>query len=274
MNINKKIVQTLASLVLSAVAITSFAQSGSGPVLMTINGSKIYTSQVNELVSMAVAGGAQDTPELRQNVLNDLVVREVIAQDIKKTGLLNKDNNALKLKLAQQNTMLDLWYGEYFKAHPVTEADVKAEYDRQLALSKEPKNAKQYEVSQIMVGSEVEANQIIKQINEGAKFDALAKDKSLDKNSGAQGGVVGWVFPDQLANPINDVIVNLGKGKITQTPIKTANGWHVIKVDDVRPFVMPEFDKVKNNIAQELVQQRRQQAIGALIKDAKVTKGN
>lgn len=262
------VLKTLFAFTLSAITLAIYAQSG--PVLLTINGSKIYTSQVNEMVSIAVANGAKDSPELRQNVLNDLVVREVITQDIKKTGLLNKDNNALKLKLAQQNTMLELWFAEYFKTHQVTEADVKAEYDRQLAFSKEPKNAKQYEVAQIMVATEAEAQDIIKQINAGTKFETLAKEKSLEKVSGAQGGVVGWVFPSQLAPPINELIVTLGKGKVTQSPVKTNNGWHVIKLDDVRPFVMPEFDQIKNTIAQELVQQRRQEAINALLKDAKV----
>jgi peptidyl-prolyl cis-trans isomerase C len=264
--------RTLTTLVFYGASALAFAQSG--PVLVTINGSKIYTSQVNEMVSIAVANGAKDSPELRQSILNDLVIREVITQDIKKSGLLNKDNNALKLKLAQQNTMLDLWTAEYFKTHPVTEADIKAEYDRQLAISKESKNAKQYEVAQIMVASEAEAQDIIKQINAGAKFETLAKDKSLEKVSGAQGGVVGWVFPDQLAPPINDLVVNMSKGAITQSPIKTNNGWHVIKVDNSRPFVMPAFDQVKNNIAQELVQKRRQEAINALLKETKITRGN
>lgn len=265
----KTVLRALTALTLSGAAVVAYAQSG--PVLMTINGNKIYTSQVNEMVSMAVANGAKDSPELRQNVLNDLAVREVITQDIKKTGLLNKDNNALKLKLAQQNAMLDLWFAEYFKTHQVTEADVKAEYDRQLAFSKEPKNSKQYEVAQIMVATEAEAQDIIKQINAGTKFEALAKEKSLEKVSGAQGGLVGWVFPSQLAPPINDLIVSLGKGNITQSPVKTNNGWHVIKLDNIRPFEMPSFDQAKNTIAQELVQQRRQEAINALLKDAKIT---
>jgi peptidyl-prolyl cis-trans isomerase C len=268
----KTLKRALVALIFTGAVVVAYAQSG--PVLTTINGSKIYASQVNEMVNMAVANGAKDSPELRQNILNDLVVREVITQDIKKTGLLNKDNNTLKLKLAQQNTMLELWFAEYFKTHQVTETDVKAEYERQVAMSRESQNSNQYEVAQIMVASEAEAAEIIKQINNGAKFEALAKEKSLEKASGAQGGVVGWVFPAQLAPPINDLIVNLGKGKIAQSPIKTNNGWHVIKLDDVRPFVMPAFDQVKTTITQELVQQRRQQAINALLKEAKVVKGN
>jgi peptidyl-prolyl cis-trans isomerase C len=85
---------------------------------------------------------------------------------------------------------------------------------------------------------------------------------------------VGWVLPAQLAPPINTLIVNLGKGQVAQSPIRTNNGWHVIKLDDVRPFVMAPFDELRNTLAQELVQQRRQQAVGALLKDAKVVKGS
>lgn len=263
----KPLSKALIALTLLGAVIAAYAQSD--PVLTTVNGSKIYTSQLNEMLTMAVANGAKDSPELRQNLLNDLVAREVITQDIKKTGLLNKDNNALKLKMAQQNTLLELWFAEYFKQNPVTESDVRAEYDRQVALSKGSQNSKQYEVSQIQVATEVEAVEIIKQLNNGAKFEMLAKEKSLEKISGAQGGVVGWVLPVQLAPPINTLIVNLGKGQIAQSPIRTNNGWHVIRLDDVRPFVIAPFDQVRNNLAQELVQQRRQQAVNALLKDAK-----
>jgi len=258
-----------ALIALTLLGAVASANAQSGPVLTTVNGSKIFTSQLNEMVALAVANGAKDSPELRQNLLDDLVLREVISQDIRKTGLLNKDNNALKLKLAQQNTLLELWFEEYFKKNPVTESDIRAEYDRQVALSKEPQNSKQYEVSQIQVATEAEATEIIQQINKGAKFEALAKDKSVEKISAAQGGLVGWVLPAQLAAPINILIVNLDKGKVTQTPVRTNNGWHVIRVDDVRPFVIAPFDQVRNVIAQELVQQRRQQAINALLKDVK-----
>lgn len=61
---------------------------------------------------------------------------------------------------------------------------------------------------------------------------------------------------------------------MAKSPIKTYNVWHVIKLYDVRPFVMPAFEQVKNNLAQELVQKRRQEVINNLLKDAKVVKGN
>lgn len=269
-----KLLLSVTGLILISISSAVFAQSGSGAVLASVNGIKIYTSQVNEIVNMAVTDGAKDTPELRQNILNEIIIREAVSQDVKKTGLLGKESNPLKLKLAQSNTVFEIWFGQYLKTNPITESEIKAEYDRRLATSKEPRNTKQYEVAQITVATEVEAVDLIKQINTGAKFETLAKERSLDKASGAQGGVVGWVFPYQLTPPINDMILMLAKGKVIPNPVKANNAWNIIKLNDVRPFVLPDFDQLKNNIGQELLQQRRNVAINTLLKESKIAKGN
>lgn len=243
-------------------------------VLLTVNGSKITSAEVDQWVAVSTSEGAKDSPELRQSILNDLVLREAVAQDAKKTGLLTKGNNGFKIKIAEQNAMVDIWFSQYFANHPVTNQDVRAVYDKQVELSKDPKNTKEYLVSQILVGSESDAVALIKQIDSGASFAEIAKTKSLDPSSGQQGGVVGWALPTQLTPPINDLVPNLTRGKITQTPVKTSNGWHIIKVDDVRPFVMPTFEQAKNTIAQSLVQQKRQEAINALMQSIKIIKSN
>ena len=269
-----KFFQTLIALVLVCISSVLFAQSGSGAVLVSVNGTKIYTSQLNEIVNVVISEGAKDTPELRQNILNELIIREAVSQDVKKAGLLEKNNNALKLQIARRNAIFEIWFGQYLKTNPITEADIKAEYDSRLAMSKEPKNAKQYEVAQITVATEAEAEELIKQISNGTKFEALAKERSLDKVSGAQGGLVGWVFASQLTPPINDMVLNLTKGKAIPSPVKANNAWNIVKLNDVRAFVMPEFDQIKNNIAQELLQQRRNTAINALLKESKIAKGS
>ncbi|MBU3564163.1 peptidylprolyl isomerase [Polynucleobacter sp. Tro8-14-1] len=249
-------------------------QAQPSKTLLTVNGAKITNAQVDQWVSVSVSDGAKDTPELRQSIVNDLVLREAVAQDAKKTGLLTKGNNAFKIKMAEQNAMMDIWFAQYFASHPVTNDDVRAVYDKQVELSKDPKNSKEYLVSQIVVANEAEGVELIKQINNGASFADLAKVKSLDQSSGQQGGIVGWALPTQLTTPINDLVPNLTKGKVTQTPVKTSNGWHVIKVDDVRQFVMPTFDQARNTIAQGLIQQKRQEAVNALMQSTKIFKGN
>lgn len=265
------------NLFLSIAAISlciSSAYAQPAKTVITVNGTKITSAQVDQWVSVSVSEGGKDTPELRQSILNDLVLREAVAQDAKKTGLLTKGNNAFKIKMAEQNAMMDIWFAQYFANNPVTNDDVRTVYDKQVELSKDPKNSKEYLVSQIVVANETEGAQLIQQINNGASFADLAKAKSLDQNSAQQGGVVGWALPSQLTPPVNDLVPNLAKGKVTQAPVKTANGWHVIKVDDVRPFVMPTFDQTRNAIAQNLIQQKRQEAVNELMKATKISNGN
>ncbi|QWD92700.1 peptidyl-prolyl cis-trans isomerase [Polynucleobacter asymbioticus] len=251
----------------------SSAQSA-GSVLVTVNGSKITTNQLNDWVASAVADGNPDTPQLRQNILNDLVMREAINQDVKKTGLLNKGNNAFKVKLAEQNAIVELWFAQYLKAHPITEADVQAEYDKQVALSKDPKNSKEYQVSQIVVATEAEALALMKQIKDPSSFAILAKEKSLDKSTSERGGLVGWALPSQLAAPMNEIVPTLTKGKIAPKPIQTNVGWYIIQLDDVKPVVIPPFDQVKENIARAMIQQKRQEAVSQLMGAAKIVKTN
>jgi len=82
---------------------------------------------------------------------------------------------------------------------------------------------------------------------------------------------MGWVLPSQLVPPINSVVPNMTKGQFTVKPIQTNNGWHIVMVDDVKPFVLPSFDEAKAGIAQALVQQKRQEAVTALMKTIKIS---
>ena len=263
-------------LLLCAILMTSTTASAqpSGNVLVTVNGSKITSNQLNDWVASAVADGNQDTPQLRQNILNDLVMREAINQDVKKTGLLSQGNNAFKVKLAEQNAIVELWFAQYFKTRPISEADVKAEYDKQVALAKTPQNSKEYQVSQIVVATEAEALSLMKQIKDPSSFAILAKEKSLDKTTSDKGGLVGWALPSQLAPPMNEIVPTLTKGKIAPKPIQTNVGWYIIQLDDVKPIVIPPFDQVKENIARALIQQKRQEAINQLMSTSKISKSN
>jgi len=262
-------------LAVSAVCLVNAALAqGPGSTLFTVNGSKITSGQLDQWVSVVVSGGGKDTPELRQALLNELIIQEAITQDAKKTGLLTKGDNAFKLKLAEKNAVTELWFAQYFTGHPITEADIRAEYDKQVTMSKDPKNAKEYQLSQIVVANESDGNQMLAQLKSGTSFAALAKEKSLDKASAANGGLLGWALPTQLAPPLNDLVPTLSKGDVASKPIQVGNVWHIIKVDDTKPFVMPSFDQSRDNITKGLVQQRRQDAIKQLMQNVKIAKGN
>lgn len=250
-----------------------FAQ-GVGNTIVTVNGSKITSGQLDQSVAFIVSQGGKDSPELRQNLLNELIIQDAVSQDVKKTGLLSKGDNAFKLKLIEKNAVMELWLNQYLSSHPVTDAEIKAEYDKQVQISKDPKNAKEYQLSQIVVGSEADGNQILSQLKSGASFATLAKERSLDKASGVNGGLLGWALPTQLASPLNDLVPTLVKGEVASKPIQVGSAWHIVKVDDAKAFVMPGYDQLKDNIAKGMLQQRRQDAIKQLMQNVKITKGN
>lgn len=258
-------------LVLGSFSRLTHAQSSA--VLGSVNGSKIYLKQLDEWVKNALDGGAADSPELRQSLLNELVIREAVLQDAKKNGLASRPENEFKIRVASQNALMDLWFAEYFQRHPLAESDLKVEYDKQIELTKSGRNSNEYKVSQILLASEKDAEQVIIRINAGASFEQVAKEKSLDKSTASNGGVVNWALPDQLMSPIGDLVMNLSKGKINGQPIKTQIGWHVIRLDDVRPYKIPRFEDVKQSLAQALVQKKRQEAIAELMKRTQIVQG-
>ena len=123
------------------------------------------------------------------------------------------------------------------------------------------------------MGAEGDAQQIIVQLKAGAKFDSLAKEKSLDKSSAQNGGMLGWALPTQLPPPMNGLVIMLSKGDVSPKPFLMGSAWYVVKVDDIRQFVMPSFDQVKANLAQVMLQRERREAIQTLMKGAKVAQG-
>lgn len=258
--------------VISLVTGNAMAQTGA---VASVNGTKITAKELDAAVKGAVQNGAKESPELRQALMNDLVIRESILQDVKKTGMDKKGDNPERIRIAQQNILMDLWFSEYLKAHPITDAEIKADYDRQAALTKDGRNSNEYKFSQIVVATEADANDVIAKINGGASFEKLAKDRSLDKSTGAEGGSIGgYVVPDMLMPALGDALISAPKGKVDLKPIKSNLGWHVIRVDDVRKFKLPGFDEAKNNIAQGLLAKRRQDAVGELMKRTKIEKLN
>jgi len=265
----------IAIFALALIALIAWVMVQKSNTLASVNGARITKSQVNEWVDEAVAQGAKDTPELRQATLNRLIFRQAALQEVEKMGLLKDKGNAFRVQIAPQNTEIELWFATYFKDHPIADADLKVLYDQQVAASKDPKNAYQYQVSQIVMPTQEEAQQIIEQLNKkGSSFEAIAKDKSTDKESAQRGGLIGWLMIGQAAPPIGEAVQGLSKGQMTQKPVLTRFGWHIIKVDDIKPVTIASFEQSKGNLAQAAVQQRRQEAIDNLLKSSKVEKAN
>ena len=262
----------LISLLAMSISTTLVAQTTTNSgVAATVNGVKVLNKDLDMMVKAAEASGAKDSPDLRNSILNDLVIREAILQDVKKNSLEKRSDNEARIKIANQNILIDLWFSEFMKSHPVNESELRAEYDRQAALTKDGKNSNEYKISQIILATEAEANEVISKLNSGTNFGQLAKEKSLDKQSGVNGGEISsWILPDQLVPPLGDTVITLTKGKLSSKAVRSNLGWHVVRLDDMRKFKLPTFEESKGAIYQSFMNRRKQEAISELMKKATV----
>ena len=230
-----------------------------------VNGKPIPKSRVDEFVSALSAQGRPDTPELRSAVREELVARELFTQEAERRGLSRNAELQRQLDTARQDLMIRALIRDYLKTNPIKDSDLKAEYDRVV----QQQAGKEYKARHILVEKEEEAKKIIEELKKGAKFEELAK-QSKDPGSAANGGDLDWNAPGTFVKPFSDAMAKLEKGKMTETPVQTQFGWHVIRLDDVRDAKLPPFEQVKPQVQQELERRRVQELQKELRAKAKV----
>ncbi len=246
---------------LLVIAVPAFAQN-----VAVVNGKAIPTSRVEAVVKQVVAQGQQpDSPQLRELIKKDLIGREVMMQEAEKQGFGKDAAVKAQIDNARQAIIINAMVADYIKKNPVADADVKAEYDRFTAQAGD----KEYHVRHILTATEAEANDVIAKLKAGAKFEDLAKT-SKDTGSAANGGDLDWASPSSFPPAFSAAFVALQKGGVTEKPVQTPNGFHVIKVDDIRPAKLPTLEEVKPQIAEALAQKKLQAYQEELVKKAKV----
>jgi peptidyl-prolyl cis-trans isomerase C len=242
------------------VAAPVFAQNAA-----TVNGKAIPAAKVDQLVKQVVAQGrATDSPQLREQVKKELIGREVLLQEADKQGLGNRTDVKAAVDNARQSIIINAMLADYVKKNPVSDAAIKAEYDKY----KSQVGEKEYHARHILVDSEQQAKDIIAKLKGGAKFEELAK-QSKD-SSANNGGDLDWASPASYVPEFSKAMTSLQKGAITETPVKTQYGYHVIKLEDVRPAKVPPLEEVKGQIAEALQQRKLAEFRESLLKKAKI----
>ncbi len=231
----------------------------------TVNGTAIPASRAEAMLNEQRAQGAQDSPQLNEAVREELVRREVLSQEATKKGLEKKSDVQAQMDLAKQAILIRAYLQDYVKTHPVTDAEIRKEYD----TIKSRMGEKEYKPRHILVETEDQAKAIITKLQGGSKFEELAKE-SRDPGSKDKGGELGWSNPGMFVQPFSDAMVKLEKGKFTTMPVKSDFGYHVILLEDVRDLKAPSFDEVKPQLQQRLQQQKVEAHILELREKAKV----
>jgi len=199
----------------------------------------------------------QSAADLTADNLNEAIKNYINMQVTAEAGIaagLDKDPSVkAQISLTRANVLSETLLKRYLDEHPVTDEQIQAEYDNQVATTPPEYNARH-----ILVDDKALAEAIIEKLKAGGDFAALAKEHSKD-GSAQTGGDLGWFSPQQMVPPFADAVEKLEKGKFSLTPVETQFGWHVILLTDKRDASLPPLEQVKDRVKQ-LVQRKMVQA--------------
>jgi peptidyl-prolyl cis-trans isomerase C len=251
---------TLLLALIAVAATPAFAQN-----VATVNGKAIPSAQMEAAVKQAAAQGQPDSPQLRDMIKKSLIGREVLVQEATKQGVAANKEVKEALEQARQDIIIRALLVDYVKKNPVSDAEIKTAYDQ----FKASKGDKEYHARHILVKTEKEATDIIAKLKGGAKFEELAK-ASQDPGSAANGGDLDWAAPGNYVKPFADAMVALKDGQITDKPVQSQFGYHVIKLEGSRAAKVPSLEEIKGQIAESLTQRKVAAYRDQLVAKAKV----
>jgi peptidyl-prolyl cis-trans isomerase C len=230
-----------------------------------VNGHYIAKATLADLEKeVAVRGQGQTFP--KEKLIEELVQRQLLIQDALQKQLDKSPEVILQLDNARNTLLTQADLQNFLKTNPVTDADLKKEYDSKVGGS----NATEYKASHILVKTEDEAKKLIADLDKGGKFADLANKHSLDAKESQNGGELGWFAAGQMVEPFSDAVAKLEKGKYSKTPVKTQFGYHIILREDSRAQTPPPFDSVKEQLKPILERKKVQEMVETMRKQAKV----
>jgi peptidyl-prolyl cis-trans isomerase C len=239
------------------------------PPLVTVNGKAISNDLFEAYVKAVTQGKAASelTPEEREQVKEELVRMEVLAQQAEKDGLAKDPDVATRLDLTRLNLLQQAGAQKYLKERQPTEAEMRAEFETQLAATP----LVEYHARHILVSSQETAQKIIDQLKAGGDFATLAKRFSGDKSTAQKGGDLGWFPPDAMGNKnFADAVGLLKNNEITSSPIQTQYGWHVLQLLGTRDRPPPSYEGVQDQLKRILLSKKYRAWSDELLKTAKI----
>ena len=237
----------------------------------TVNNTMLTQGLLDLNIKAAVAQGQKNTPELQKALKDELINRELLAQQAERMDLekgIDLDDQYTQLR---QTLLIQALVEAHFNKSPITDAQLREEYDRQRKLTGDATSGFQYRVSQIIVNNETDAIDLINRINKGELFGKLAQQYSIADGAKSNGGQLGWLFPGQLSPELQQLVSKLAKGTIYNAPIQVQGGWAIIKLDDKRNYKLPGFEESKPQLRQAYVQQYLVETVKDLRARARIT---
>ena len=250
-----------------AAGLSNIAVAQAADPVAKVNGVAIPQSRLDAMLKGAAAQGQPDSPELRARIRDELITREVLLQEAAKKGIDKSADVVSQIEIQRQGIIINAFLQDYARANPISDDTMRKEYENAKTLA----GSKEYKARHILVKDEAEAKQIVATLKKNpAAFEKLAAEKSEDSGSKGRGGDLDWGAPARYVKPFGDALTKLKKGQITDPPVQTQFGWHIIRLDDERATKIPPFEEIKGNIQQQMQQAAVQKAIADFRAKAKV----
>jgi len=238
--------------VATAAVLLTLTTGAQAQNLAIVNGKAVPKTRMDALAQQVARSGRPITPDVEAQIKEEVIAREIFMQEAQRRGLDATDDFKAQLELARQTILIRELFSKFQESNAVTDADVKAEYDKFVAAN----GGKEYRARHILVETEDQAKAIYASLKKGAKFDDLAKKQSKDPGSGSKGGDLDWAAPGNFVKEFSDAMVALKKGETSPSAVKSQFGFHIIRLDDIREAQLPKLEDVKPQILQQLQQQR------------------
>ena len=251
----------VAAAVLGTMALPVSAQN-----LAIVNGKAVPKARADALAQQLEKSGRAVTPEMQGQIKEEIISREIFVQEAQKQGLEASPDFKVQMEMAREAILIRDLFTTWQAKNTPSDTELKAEYDKFVAAN----SGKEFKARHILVEKESEAKDIIARLKKGAKFDEIAKKQSKDPGSGANGGDLDWANPRSYVPEFTEALLKLNKGQLTDAPVKSQFGYHVIRLDDTRQAELPKLEDVKPQVAQQLEQQKLMQFQEGLRAKAKV----
>ena len=266
-------VLSVIAIALSLIACNKQAPTATTPEkpavvpVATVDGKVISKADYDFYIKQVTQGKPmQLTPEQKTQVVNELVGMQILAAQGVKDNVESDPDVAAALDVNHTHLLADAESRQYLKTKQPSDAELRDEYTSAIAgLVKT-----EYHAHHILVKDRALAEQLIKKIKGGAKFEDIAKAQSVDTGSKPAGGDLGWFKLDRMVKQFGEALKTLKKGEMTAAPVETNYGWHIIRLDDTRDLAPPPFDQVKDQIMSRVIQKKLQAYVEELKKTAKV----
>ena len=237
------------SLASIAILVSAFATTSVlAETVASVNGVDIQDSTFNFYLQNRLQKPALEvTAEEREMVLQELTDIYLLTTLPRADELAQDEQTQAQIELQYRATLAQAVATDWLDNNPATEAEILELYNSQSLLSSDL----QFKARHIIVETQSAAAELIIELDAGADFEELAKEKSTGP-SGPAGGDLGWFSPGQMVAPFSDAVAGLENGGYTKTPVQTEFGWHVILREDSRVKEPPPLDSVRDAVKQNV----------------------